>query len=133
MANNQITIDPSADSQVIDQPNRRTIYDAGMGEIFMKSFVAGIGLGIGRMVATLIFFGIIAGLFVTYLEPWLMSFMNQLQNIFPSYLVPASANTETSRFQYSEDQFLDIFNTFRPTPAPVESTTTTDTTDTTTL
>lgn len=128
MPNKQITIDPSADSQVIDQPDRRTIYDAGVSEIFVKSFVAGIGLGIGRMLSTLIFFGIIAGLFVTYLEPWLMGFINQLEDSVPSYLlpIPSGSDASSNRFEYNDNQILDIFNTFRP--EPTESTPTTETT-----
>lgn len=116
MPNKQITLDSSTDSQSIDQPGRRTIYDAGLSEIFIKSFVAGIGLGIGRVITTLLFFGIIAGIFVTYLEPWLIGLTARLESTIPSFLRPVQPS-ESTRFQYSDEQFLDIFSSFRPAPA----------------
>ena len=88
------TIDSSAETQVIDQPNRRTIYDAGLNEIFMKSFIAGVGLGIGRMIAALIFFGIILGIFVTYLEPAIMSLQPALNDDDIGVRIKAKAITE---------------------------------------
>ncbi|MCD8484248.1 hypothetical protein LRY65_00035 [Candidatus Woesebacteria bacterium] len=112
-------LDTTEESQAIDQPARRTIYDASGKEIFLKSFIAGIGLGLGRMIATIIFFGIIVGLFVTYLEPWLTGFMNQLERVTPSFLIPtttqptSTTNTDTNRFQYNEEQIFDLFNSFR--------------------
>jgi len=121
-------LDTAAETQSIDQPNRRSIYDAGLQEIFVKSFVAGIGLGIGRMIATLIFFGIIAGIFVTYLEPLVMNLSTQLKNSLPSFLIPAPATTNTNRFQYTEDQFFNIFNSNRLAPQEtIEGTETTTT------
>lgn len=133
MANVQ-PLDTNESSQVVEQPGRRTIYDASTSEIFVKSFVAGIGLGLGRMIATIIFFGIVVGIFVTYLEPWLMGFMTQLERITPQFLIPTTttqpANTDAnpSRFQYNEDQLFDLFNSFRTVePENTEATTTTTT------
>lgn len=73
-----LNLDSQTENQPIEQPARRTIYDAHAGEIVWKSFVAGFSLGLGRMVANLIFFTIIAGLFVIYVQPWIDGYMQPL-------------------------------------------------------
>lgn len=49
----------------------RSIYDARSREIFWKSLVAGFALGLGQTLATVLFFGVLAGLLVTTLRPFL--------------------------------------------------------------
>lgn len=74
----KIDLDPQMETQSVDLPIRRTIYDAGTNEIAWKSFVAGFSMGLGRMIANLIFFTIVAGFFVAFVQPWLDGYMQPL-------------------------------------------------------
>lgn len=78
-----LNLDTNIKSQTIDQPNRRTIYDASAKEILWKSFLAGLSSGFGHMLANLIFIGFVAGLFLTFVQPWLDNFSAQLQRLTP--------------------------------------------------
>jgi len=65
-------LDTSDKSQVqTPEKSRRTIYDARPREIFGKSLLAGFALGLGQTLATVLFFGFIAGLLFTTLRPFL--------------------------------------------------------------
>lgn len=83
MANANVVLDTHDETQVIDMPTQRTIYDASYQEIFWKSFTAGVALGLGRIISSLIFFGILAGIFVAYIQPRVNTMLDSITERFP--------------------------------------------------
>lgn len=77
-------LDTNHQTQIIEPlQKRRTIYDAKKGEIFSKSFIAGFGMGLGNMFATLIFFTLLLGMFLAYVQPVLDRSIQTLQQYIP--------------------------------------------------
>lgn len=114
-------LDTSDKSQVqTPEKSRRTIYDARPREIFGKSLLAGFALGLGQTLATVLFFGFIAGLLITTLRPFLEQIgvpIDELEVVL----------------QQRVDQAEDVLvppATFAPTPttAPTQAPTTAPTT-----
>lgn len=88
---NNIKLDNADKTQVITH-QRRSIYDASAKEIFGKSLLAGFSLGLGQMLATVIFFGLIAGLLIAALRPLATQFQLPLQQL-ETVLEQASSQT----------------------------------------
>lgn len=62
----------------------KTIYDAGIGEIFWKNFLVGLSRGLGGIFVYLIFFFIISVFFYTFVLPKLMPSITGYMDIFKS-------------------------------------------------
>lgn len=106
----QFHLDSNATTQTIDQPNRRTIYDAGMGEIFWKSFVAGFALGLGRMATSVLFFVIVGALFVQYGQPIIDDMLAPIEQLLQTQ--QNVNNSIPTLFQPNVNQ-NDILNLFK--------------------
>lgn len=103
-----IVLDTAEESQAnTPVQSRRTIYDAGHGEIFFKSLLAGFALGLGRSIATLIFFGLVLGLLLSVFQPIIDTY-------FP----------ELNRFNMLMEQSLDSLPVTETSPFPTPQTTT---------
>ena len=91
-------LDTTTKSQVQDPAVRgRSIYDASTGEVFWKSLTAGFALGLGQTLATVIFFGVIAGLLVTAVRPLLDQFhvpISDLEVVLQQRLAPSTSPTQ---------------------------------------
>lgn len=57
----------------------KTMYDVSTSEIFIKNFIAGAGRAMGSIILYLLFFGIIAGIFTTYIWPYVQPFVAEYQ------------------------------------------------------
>jgi len=62
----------------------KTIYDAGVGEIIWKNFLAGFSRGLGGLFVYLIIFFIIGISFYIFILPKLMPSITHYMNIFES-------------------------------------------------
>jgi len=62
----------------------KTLYDAGIGEIIWKNFLAGFSRGFGGLCVTLIFFLIMGGLFFYLILPQFMPLITGYMDIFKS-------------------------------------------------
>lgn len=76
-----MAIDSGSETQVVQGLKGRSIYDAGFGEIAWKSFVAGMFLGIGRTLSSVLIWVIVLVLSVQLLEPVVGPFLVQFQTI----------------------------------------------------
>lgn len=96
--------------------NQRSIYDAGYGEIFWKSTLAGFSLGLGQALASLIFYALILGLFLSYIAPTLDQFMTPINRLIPIL------ERSTQQTQGFDDQINSLFNSLqRPAPSSSQS------------
>jgi len=90
-----VMLDTAEKTQVNTAPGSpRSIYDASKKEIMLRSFLAGLSLGLGHAVASFLFFAIILGLLVTYLQPVIESAFPQL-NQFNTLLEQATQTLST--------------------------------------
>jgi hypothetical protein len=77
-----LKLDSTAKSQVSPAPDqRKSIYDVSGKEVFFKSLLAGFALGLGQILATIVFFGLIAGVLLTAIQPWLNSLNIPLEEL----------------------------------------------------
>jgi hypothetical protein len=111
MTLSNIDLDTTASSQTIDQPNRRTIYDASFTEIFWKSFTAGFALGLGRMATSVLFFVIVGALFVQYAQPLIDDMLSPIEQLLQSH---QNMNSSIPTLFPSNVQQQDILNLFQP-------------------
>lgn len=62
----------------------KTIYDAGVGEIIWKNFLAGFSRGVGGIFVYLIFLFVISGIIFNVVLPKLMPQITSYMNLFNS-------------------------------------------------
>lgn len=51
--------------------HKKTIYDAGYGEIFWKNFLAGLGHALGALMVNILLYIVVGFLFVRFMLPYL--------------------------------------------------------------
>jgi hypothetical protein len=74
-----VNLDTAEKTQVhASSVSPRSIYDASKKEVFFRSFLAGLALGLGQAVASFLFFAVILGILLSYLEPLLDDYFPQL-------------------------------------------------------
>ncbi len=100
--------DTTEDTQVNPPVPARTIYNAGYGEIAAKSFVAGLALGLGKTVASLVFWGIIFVLSIQLIQPLIAPLITQFQQF--SLLIPKTGQSS------GQPSIESIFQQFQPRP-----------------
>ena len=112
-------LDDGAENQVQTptQNNHRTIYDASSGEVFYKSLIAGFALGLGKTIASLIFYVVVFGLLATFVTPFLEQMMEPINRLIPVL------EQSTAQQQSIQNQFKGVINTFgsnqaQPSPEP---------------
>ena len=66
------------------ESDRKTIYDTGSGEIFLKNFLAGFGHALGNIVVYIILIVILYNLFMTKVFPRIAPFLNTLTSLSES-------------------------------------------------
>lgn len=89
----------------IEKPDQhsdtKTMYDVSATEIFFKNFIAGAGRALGGIVLYLLFFGLIAGIFTTYIwphvEPFIIEYQQALQGI--NSLTQTTSPEQTEQYQ----------------------------------
>lgn len=110
-----VNLDTGVKTQVNTSPlSPRSIYDVSKKEIFARSFLAGLSLGLGSAVASFLFFAFVLGALLTVLEPVLDNYFPQLNQLD---LIFQQLEAETNAQQAS------------PTPSPLGTSTTTRTTN----
>ncbi len=116
-----IQIDTNEESQVAPKnqaKQARTIYDAGYGEIFWKSFVAGLSLGLGKTVASILFYIVILGIFVTYMAPFIDQLMAPMNRLIP--ILEQSGGRASALDQQMEALFGSIQRPAAPTDTEIQ-------------
>ncbi len=63
----------------------KTIYEASLGEIFWKNFLAGFGRGLGGLFVYIIFLLIIGAIVYTFVLPKFMPLINGYTNLLKSF------------------------------------------------
>lgn len=80
-----VPVENQVSQPVEDKKLRRTIYDAGPGEIMFKNFLAGISWAIGGMFLYMIFFGVSAYIFtiaaLPKIKPFIQDYLQAVQNV----------------------------------------------------
>lgn len=77
-----VKLDTAEKTQVNhSQASPRSIYDASKKEIFVRSFLAGLSLGLGQALASFLFFAVVLGALLTFLEPLLDNYFPELNQL----------------------------------------------------
>jgi len=109
-----VRLDTAERTQVNASPlSPHSIYDVSKKEVFARSFLAGLSLGLGSAVASFLFFAFVLGALLTILQPVLNTYfpqLNQLDLIFQQLEAENAAQAS-------------------PTPSPLDTSTTTRTTN----
>lgn len=82
MDERELTIKSENNNDMVSKT--KTIYEAGIGEIFWKNFVAGFSRGLGGVFVYVFFFVIIGLLFYNFVLPKLMPSITAYMDIFKS-------------------------------------------------
>ena len=81
----------------------KTIYQAGVGEVFWKNFLAGFGRALGGIVIYLIFIAIAINVFISYalpqIKPLYEEYMKAVQTIGQMKTTMPSAGSDLKQYQ----------------------------------